>query len=156
MTVVVRGQLVVGTKLKHVTIAKHEENVAVSDRAQSVGDHNRSTAFHCAIKSLLYDLLTLFIQSRSGLVKYENSWVFDKSTSDCNSLLLTTRQFAALETAVLAEAFVQGEFSVSIAKSVNLLELKLIIALVDLSHPVGGLLSKHQVDELVFILSSYD
>ena len=61
MTVLVGRQLIEGALFSHDALIENEENVAVSDGAQSVGYHDGGASFHCAVKSLLDHLLTVLV-----------------------------------------------------------------------------------------------
>ena len=100
-------------------------------------DHYRGSPFHGSIESLLDNLLTALIQGRSGLVKDQDSGVFDESPSDRNSLLLASGELATLQTAVLVEALVKLELSTCwIALLVDGHVHELIVALFHIFHLV--------------------
>lgn len=44
-----------------LTLVQDDDSATLLNRRHSVRDYNRSTAFHCTIKGLLNDLLTLFV-----------------------------------------------------------------------------------------------
>ena len=84
-----------------------------------MGDHDRGTTLHGTVERLLYDLLALLIQGRSGLVQDKDLWVLDDGTCDRDSLLLTTGKFLALEATVLFEALAEFDFAVFISHLVQ-------------------------------------
>ena len=69
MTLRVRSELIVSTILEDAAIAEYKENVTISNGAQAMSNHNRSSSFHGPVKSLLDNLLTVLIKGRSCLVE---------------------------------------------------------------------------------------
>ena len=126
MTVVVRCKLLVAALLEYMPISKHEQDVTVSDRAQSVSDHDRCAPFHSSVKRLLHHFLALLVESRSGFIEDQDPWVLDEGSGDGDSLFLTTRKLTSLEPAVLVESFMQLEFAVCVTQLVNCHELELV------------------------------
>ena len=104
MTLRVRSELIVSAILEDAAIAKYKENVTISNGAQAMSNHNRSSSLHGPIKSLLDNLLTVLIKGRSGLIKKQDAGVFDERSGNRNPLLLPTRELATLEPAVFLEA----------------------------------------------------
>jgi len=90
VAVLVCAEVIVGPALDDVALVHDTQDVAVADRAQPMSDDDRGPAFHGSIESLLHDLLAGQVKSRSRLVKDQNAWVLDQSTSDGDSLLLAT------------------------------------------------------------------
>ena len=119
MTVGVGGQLIVGPELHHAAAPENEEDVTVSDRTQSMGNHDRRPSLHSFVQSLLHDLLTVLVQSGRGLVQDQNTWLLDQGASDGNSLLLTPGKLAALGATFLFETFVQVELAILVPLSIN-------------------------------------
>ena len=111
MTFGVIRQLIVSAVLKHMAFSEHKQDVAIPDSTQTMSDHYRGSSFHGAVKSLLDNLLTALIQSRSGLVQDQDTRVLNESPSDCNPLLLASRELATLQTAIFVEAFAKCELS---------------------------------------------
>lgn len=76
----------------------HDDNfVGVDNGTKSMGDNDDSKhfLFKQLVESLLHLMFALSIQSASSLVKKQDSRSSDEGTSDCNSLLLTTREAAS-------------------------------------------------------------
>ncbi len=85
------AQLLISALLHHFTLVKNKEPFAVTNGAQSMGDNDRSSTLHSSIKSLLNNLLALFIEGASCLVKNKNLGILNESTGNSNALLLTSR-----------------------------------------------------------------
>ena len=69
--------------------------------------HNASSTLHSSIQSLLDDFLTLFVKSASCFVQNDDLWRFNECACDSNSLFLTARKLASLETTNLLETCVK-------------------------------------------------
>jgi len=118
-------ELLIATLLNDLTIIQDEQCLTVADRTKSVSNDDWCAAFHRPIESLLHNLLALLVKSWGSFVKYENLGVFDKGSSNCDPLLLSTGEFLALEAAVLLEAFVQLDTAVAATHPLDDLVLKL-------------------------------
>lgn len=80
--------------LKDLASLHDNDLVSITNSGQSVSNHNDGQVLLCneSVKSLLDSVLTVSIQSRCSLVKQEHSWLSDESTSNGNSLLLSSRK----------------------------------------------------------------
>lgn len=74
------------------TLIKDVDDIGFLDGAQSMGHGNGCPAFGSVIQGRLYDPFGFRIQRGSCFIEKENSGVAQKSASDGNTLLLTTRQ----------------------------------------------------------------
>ena len=101
------GELIKGAVLDDLALVHHDDPIALHDRRHTMRDDDRCSTFHGSIEGLLNDLLTLLIKGRGCLVKDENLGVLDESTRDGNSLLLSTREFGALEATHLIETWME-------------------------------------------------
>jgi len=81
--------------LEDLTLGEDDDIVCISNCAQSVRNHNDShllTAIHQQIKSCLDLSFRLWVKCRSSFIKQQNTGVANQSSSNGNSLLLTTRE----------------------------------------------------------------
>lgn len=78
----------------------------------------------------------MLVQSRCRLVKNQNPWVLDQGPSDGDSLLLTTRELASLQTTILVEALRKSKLTFTIPLFVDREILQLLETLVNLSNLV--------------------
>ena len=110
--------------------------VALLDSRQPVRDDDRCAVAHNRVESLLHLPLRVFVKGTSCLIEKQDAWLTNDSPSDSNSLLLTTREFAAAVTCEDFEAFVellgqQGLVSPCVNQASLLFELTLIVVLLD-------------------------
>ena len=142
VTVVIIGELVIGSGLQDVAITYDKENVTVSNSAEAMSDDDRSSPLHSSVKGLLHDLLTLLIQGRCSFIQYEDLRILNQSPCNCYSLLLAAGKFAALQSTFFSEALMESENSLTIGTFFLLLLdhrlLQLIEPLVDKVHLVIG------------------
>jgi hypothetical protein len=97
-TTVLIFQVSESSLLNDFAVFNNSDSCAFLDCSQSVGDNYRSPVLHDIIQSRLHFSLRFFIQGTCSFVKDKNSWLSDNSSSNCNSLLLTSREFATLDT----------------------------------------------------------
>ena len=114
MRVFVTRQLFIGSILDNLPVIDDEDLLAVSNRAQSVSNDDRSSAFHSSIERLLHDLLALLVEGRSRFIENQDLWVFDKCTGNSDPLLLPARQFGTFETTVLFESLAQLDLPLTV------------------------------------------
>ena len=72
-----------------------------------MGDHNGSSALHHLVESVLHLLLAVLIESASGLIEKKDARLADNGSGDGDSLLLASRELAALVAGHDAETFVE-------------------------------------------------
>ena len=126
MRVFLVRQFFVSARLNDLTIVDDEDLLAVANSAQPVGDHDRSSTFHCPIEGLLHYLLTLLVESRRSLVENQNLGVFDDSSSNGNPLFLPTGKFGALQTTIFIEAFTELDLALAVSEFVNRVSMHLL------------------------------
>ena len=90
-------KLLVGALLHDISLLQHDDLVRIDNSAQSVSNHDHSKAF--LLKENIQGFLDLgfafSIESWGSLVKEQNARLADQSTSDSDSLLLSTGQTTA-------------------------------------------------------------
>ena len=84
------------TEFLDIAISNKGNSISVLDGSQAVGNDNASVVLglHELIQCGLHNGLRFVVQGRSSFVQKENLWLLDKSASNCNSLLLTTRKLS--------------------------------------------------------------
>ena len=95
------------TILNYFTLVHYNDPITLLNCRHPMGDNDRSTSFHGSVQRLLYNLLTLLVQSRRRFVKDQDLRVLNEGASDRNSLFLTTGEFGAFEAALFLKTRVK-------------------------------------------------
>jgi hypothetical protein len=85
-----------------------------------MGNNDGGPVFHDIIKRHLYLPLRFFIQGRCGLIKNQDLWALDDSSSDGDPLFLPTRELAALNTTLYPIPRVQLDIPLFGASMINI------------------------------------
>ena len=90
-------QVIVTATLHDLAMLHDDDLVGVTDGAQSVSDDDDRllATLDEQVEGLLHLVLTLSVQSRGSLVQQKKLGLANQSTSDSNTLLLTTRELDA-------------------------------------------------------------
>jgi len=126
MAVLIGRQFFVAVGFKDFAVSNHEEYIAITDCTKAMRYHDWSASLHSTIKRLLHDLLTWFIEGWRSLVQNQDLWIFDKSSSDGDTLFLTARKFATFWSAVLTESLMELKLSFFVTFPVYIHQLKLM------------------------------
>jgi hypothetical protein len=84
-----------------------------------MGNDDGGPIFHDIIKCHLHLPLRFFIQGRCGLIKNQDLWALDDSSSDGDPLFLPTRELAALNTTLYPIPRVQLDIHLFGASMIN-------------------------------------
>jgi len=97
VTTIEGQELWVSSSFDNITLLHDDNLVGVDNGTESMSDNDDSKHFFFKqlVESFLHLVLALSIQSASSLVKKQDSRSSDEGTSDCNSLLLATREAAS-------------------------------------------------------------
>ena len=89
---ILHDEFLMGTTLLDLTTLHHNNLICITDSAQSVSydDNCLFARGDKTVKSLLYLMFTVSIESTGSLVKKQNLWLSDQSSGNCNSLLLSS------------------------------------------------------------------
>ena len=86
-----------GSLLGNLAVFYHSDSGALLDSCQAMGNHDRGASNHDFIEGGLYFALTLLVKGTCGFIKEEDVGLSNDGTSDCNPLLLASRQFGSSE-----------------------------------------------------------
>lgn len=84
---------------------KNIDFAASLDRAHSVSNDDNSSVLHGIFNSDLNLFLVCLVKGRSRLIEQQDLWLSNEGSSNCNTLLLSTGQFAALDSTLVFETF---------------------------------------------------
>ena len=85
-------EFVVLAMLHNLTFMEDINLICIADGTQSVGNSNGSASLHQTLKGILYQTFAFRIKGRGCLIKNQDRWVLEDSTSDAHSLALATRK----------------------------------------------------------------
>ena len=88
-------QLLVRPLLQNFSVLYHGYAVCTVDGREAVCNHDARPSNPGLVQGLLYDLLTLGVQGRGGLVQQEQLRISHQGTGDGNALLLSPGQLGA-------------------------------------------------------------
>lgn len=91
-----------------------------------MSNNNRSAAFHRAVKSLLHNLLTMFVKGGGCFIQDDQLRISDQGAGDGDTLFLPTRKLASFKTAPAIKAFRKLKFSIFIFHRLNKIVLELL------------------------------
>lgn len=81
-------------------LLENENLAALFNGTHSVRNDDSCSVLHRVLNSLLHFLLGILVESRSGFIQKKYFRVGNQSSSNGNSLLLTTRKFTTFKTAL--------------------------------------------------------
>lgn len=84
-------KFIMGASFNNYTMLKHNDLVTVSDSWESMGNDERGWACTDFLDGSLNLLLSLVVECRSCFIKHHDWSLFEKASSNSNSLLFTSR-----------------------------------------------------------------
>ncbi len=91
------------------TTPNHNNAISIIDGGEAMSNDNAGSSYPGFVKSLLHDLLTLSVKSRSSFIQEKDLRVSNESPSNGNTLFLSTAELSSLGSHIGIVALKQRE-----------------------------------------------